>query len=130
MTILRFDKRGLDALAVDIPKRGTEAEKVVSKILGDGADKLRDTWKRNAKVTSGKHGKRYPDAIEVLRVVSTDLVYDIGPNPSKPQGGMSFENGSVNQPAHNDGKKAADEIIPLIEGRIATAAFHMFGLDS
>ena len=130
MTILRFDRRGLDALAVDLPKHGTEAQKVIATILGDGATKLRDTWKRNAKETSGKHGKRYPDSIEVVRVVSTDLVYDIGPNPAKPQGGMSFEDGSVNQPPHNDGKKAADEIIPLIEGRIATAAFHMFGLDS
>lgn len=130
MTILRFDTRGLDALAVEIPRSGTEAAKAISKILDDGATKLRDTWKRNAKETSGVHGKRYPDSIEVVRVVSTDLVYEIGPNPAKPQGGMSFENGSVNQPAHNDGKKAADEIIPLIEGRIATAAFHLFGLDS
>lgn len=126
MTLNRmFDAGGLDALAYDLPKLGFAGARVMDALLAEGAADLRDAWKRNATATAGQHGKHYPDSIESHRLLGTSIVYEIGPNPDKPQGGMSFENGSVNQPAHNDGKKAADEIVPRLTRRIESALGHL-----
>lgn len=73
------------------------------------ADVARDgnrAGKANAKRTSGKHGPHYPNAFSVER--RSPLTYEWGPDAAKPQGGMSFEGGSRNQPPHHDIAKAAD----------------------
>ena len=127
--MISFDHHELDALSVEMPRLGIKGAKVMSNVLEQGADDLRDAWRHNAEQTAGDHGKHYPKAIEAHRVVSTDLVFEIGPNPAKPQGGMSFEFGSTNQPAHLDGQIAAGEMVPVINGRIQTALFHLFGLS-
>lgn len=121
MSLISFDTSDVAALAVDLPKLGVKGAKVMHDVITEGGKDLRDTWKRNAAATSGEHGKHYPNSIEDKLIVSTDIVVEVGPNPDKPQGGMSFENGSVNQPPHNDGKKAADEIVPQLSRRIDSA---------
>lgn len=66
-------------------------------------------WRANARATSGKHGRHYPNSITTETVMrATGVVVDVGPVSSRPQGGMGmgFEFGSRNQPAHLDGAKA------------------------
>ena len=126
--MISFDHHELDALSVEMPKLGIKGSKVMSDVLEQGADDLRDAWRHNAEQTSGKHGRHYPKSIEANRVVSTDLVFEVGPNPAKPQGGMSFEFGSTNQPAHLDGQIAANDVIPRIQRRIEMTLFGAFGL--
>lgn len=128
--MIHFDTHELDNLAIEMPRLGRKGFKVMADVMTKGGEDLRDKWRENAKETSGEHGKHYPKSIESHLVISTDIVVEIGPNPAKPQGGMSFEFGSSKQPAHLDGQRAADEILPVIQGRAATALFHMFGLDS
>ena len=118
-SVLRFDTHELDALAISLPRLGVKGAKIVGDELVKGGAELRELWRKNAEFTAGKHGRLYPKSIESNLVLSTDIVVEVGPNPNKPQGGMSFENGSVNQPAHNDGKKAATLVLPLIEKAIA-----------
>lgn len=73
----------------------------------------------NARQTAGQHGKHYYKAFtwEMHRrggFFGGVSVYsgEYGPDISRPQGGMSFEGGSRNQPPHNDLAKSADLIGP------------------
>ena len=71
--------------------------------------------KANAKVSAGKHGKRYPAAFSAETGRFTGFgatVYqgEYGPDISRPQGGMSFEGGSRNQKPHLDLARSADRI--------------------
>lgn len=71
---------------------------------------VRDQWRTNATATAGKHGKHYPKSIQHKMVPSlTAIVGEVEPDASMPQGGMSFEYGSVNQPPHLDGQRAAQQ---------------------
>ena len=124
------DASDLYALSRDlgkIGKIGARATSVMYDVLREGAVDVRDTWKRNARLTSGQHGKRYPDSITMDARVGTSISFEIGPDPRLPQGGMSFENGSVNQPPHLDGQRAADEVIPRINRRIDGALGYLLG---
>jgi len=75
----------------------------------DEAQALRDTWREDARVKAGKHGKHYPNAITYSTRVLGPLHVEaeVGPDASKPQGGMSFEFGSKNQRPHLSGQKAS-----------------------
>ena len=119
--MIQFDKREAAALSVELPKLGLKGARVVGDTIVEGGKDLRDVWKRNATETAGEHGRLYPQSIESNLRVSTDFVVEVGPNPAKPQGSMSFEFGSSKQPPHLDGQRAADEVVPLIERRIGTA---------
>lgn len=68
-------------------------------------------WADNARETSGEHGKHYPNSITSnLALTFATVSVDVGPDRSKPQGGMGkgFEFGSKNQPPHLDGVRAMD----------------------
>ena len=81
-----------------------------------------EAWKSNARATSGQHGVHYPDAISAELVFDLGGVsVDVGPETGKPQGGMSFEFGSQNQPPHLDGLRAMKFVEPQVE-RIIDAA--------
>lgn len=94
---------------------------VVKEGIRVGAQVARD----NAKRTAGKHGKHYPRSITASMngIVSFGGVGGIsgeyGPNSAMPQGGMSFENGSRNQPPHRDLAKSADLIGPSFGQEVA-----------
>jgi hypothetical protein len=49
---------------------------------------------------------------------STVIQGEYGPDIAHPQGGMSFEGGSRNQPPHNDLAKSADLIGPAFQGEV------------
>lgn len=119
--MITFDAHELAALAVNFDKTASKLTPKLIPVFREGADDLVKTWAANARETSGTHGKHYPNSIDHEMHLSTDIVFEIGPNPAKPQGGMSFEMGSVNQPPHLDGQRAADTEIPLIDRRIQSA---------
>lgn len=116
--MITFDAHEVAALAVDIGKVGVQSTKAIVEVLQESGDTLAKAWANNARQTAGVHGKHYPDSIDWAMQVSTDIVVEVGPNPAKRQGGMSFENGSDNQPAHLDGQRAADYEIPEIDRRV------------
>lgn len=116
--MIRFDARELAAVAVDIGAVGVQSTRAMVEVFQEGGDTLANTWAHNARQTSGVHGKHYPNSIDWEMRLSTNIVIEVGPNPAKPQGRMSFENGSVNQPPHLDGQRAADYELPVIERRI------------
>ena len=128
--MVKFDASELREFSADLPKLGVAGAKAMHKVLSAGAVELRDQWRKNAVETSGEHGRLYPKSIVVFPRLSTDVVYDIGPDPRLPQGGMSFEFGSSKQPAHLDGQRAADEVLPKIAGQATTELFRLFGVQS
>lgn len=88
-----------------IPVRAAEElPRVVHKAADDGNDIAKDL----AKESAGAHGKHYHKAFSVDTI--GPLEYEYGPDESKPQGGMSFEGGSRNQPPHNDLAQSADVV--------------------
>lgn len=123
--MITFDTHELTALATDLGKTALRTTSVMVKVFDEGADQLAQTWRTNARATSGVHGKHYPDSIDTEQILSTDIAFEIGPNPRKPQGKMAFESGSVNQPPHPDGQQATDREVPLLERRIQTALAYL-----
>lgn len=122
-----FDASELYALSRDLGRIGAKSAPAMVAVFKEAGKDIETTWKRNAKATAGVHGKRYPDSITTDMRLSTNIEIEIevGPDPSRPQGGMSFENGSVNQPPHLDGQRAADEAVPRIDRRIDAALGHL-----
>jgi hypothetical protein len=115
-------------LAAEFGKLGRAGAHAADTALAAGAKTLETAWKANAAATSGEHGKHYPASIDHERTFSLGAIeYEIGPNPGKPQGGMQFEEGSVNQPPHLDGAKAADATLPAIEKQVADSVFKLMG---
>lgn len=55
---------------------------------------------------------------------------EYGPDPARPQGGMSFERGSRNQPPHNDLAKSADVIAVQFGPNVLFAADRLFWPES
>lgn len=121
------DASDLYALSRDLGKVGSAIAGSLYDTYREGAADLRDEWKRNARETSGETGKHYPNSITAEMRVGLNIQAEIGPDPSRPQGGMSFEYGSVNQPPHLDGQLATDRIVPLLERRIDTVVDDVFG---
>lgn len=119
--MITFDTHELDTLARDLGQAGYRATGVMTKVFEEGAERLTQTWQANARQSSGSHGRLYPESIDSERVISTDIVIEIGPNPSKPQGKMAFETGSENQPPHPDGQRAADTQSSWLYGAVGHA---------
>ena len=122
--MITFDTHELSALASDLGKMSARSTGAMIGVFKAGGEELVQAWAANARSTSGVHGKHYPDSIDSEMQIGRDIVIEVGPNPAKPQGKMSFENGSKNQPPHLDGQRAADTVIPLIDRRIDAALAH------
>ena len=114
----------IDDLANDLaaipPKMYREGRKIVTDGARVGASLARD----NARRTAGKHGKHYPKSITADRgrafagFGGGEIAAEYGPDSGRPQGGMSFEFGSRNQPPHLDLAKSADVIGPAFYGEV------------
>jgi hypothetical protein len=79
------------------------------------AEQLRDQWQENALPTARRHGKHYPKSITASQSPIADAVeWEVGPETRRKQGGMGrgFEYGSVHQPPHLDGARAAAKVEP------------------
>lgn len=125
--MIDFDTHELVGLSRDLGNLGRRATNAMVDVYQLSGDHLAKAWAARARTTSGVHGKHYPDSIDSEMLLSTDIAIEVGPNPSKPQGGMSFEFGSSRQPPHLDGQFATDEELPLLDRRI-NAALARLGL--
>lgn len=100
----------IDRLADDYEKIPARAVAGMARIVRDNADLGRDLARALARESAGAHGKHYHRAI--TSEGTGPLQAEFGPDSSRPQGGMSFERGSRNQPPHNDLAQAADKVLP------------------
>lgn len=98
-----------------VPKRlYREGSKIVTENARDGGQ----TARRIAKFTARRHGKYYPASITWDRATAYlggaggEIHASYGPDSSRPQGGMEFEEGSRNQPPHHDLANSLDLIRP------------------
>ena len=122
MNAFSIDLSDMTALARDLEKVSAEVLPKIRPVFQEAADELKTKWRANAKATAPPHGKWYPYSITFeTRMLAGAIEAEIGPDPSKKQGGMSFEFGSVNQPPHLDGQKAADVVVPHFGARIDAA---------
>ncbi|WP_157253209.1 hypothetical protein [Nonomuraea typhae] len=87
-----------------------EAARRTHPVVERHAKALGEQWRKNARATARRHGKRYPSSITAGQVPTASAIeWEIGPESMLPQGGMGrgFEYGSRNQPPHWDGARAA-----------------------
>ncbi len=111
-----LDASEILALLPTFEKAEREATNKAYGAVKGSAMKLRDQWKRNARASSGTHGRRYPKAITAEQIPLVGAIeWEVGPESLMPQGGMGkgFEYGSVNQPPHLDGAQAVTKVEPL-----------------
>lgn len=105
--MIKGDATEILALAVGLQQAGVRAGVAIREPVLAAGEMIVDTWKAGARVSSGAHGIHYSDAISAELVFDlAGVAVDMGPETGKPQGGMSFERGSRNQPPHADGLKA------------------------
>lgn len=105
-----IDASDLDRLITVLDGAEKEAASKVYPVVEQHAQALRDQWRKNARRTAKKHGRRYPRTITTEQVPVADAIeWTVGPESMLPQGGMGrgFEFGSVHQPPHLDGTGAA-----------------------
>lgn len=113
---ISIESNGADVVA-ELGNIGRKATRRLATTIPEAAADLRDEWRANASETAGEHGKHYPKAIRFeMDGLLSAVVF---PDPGMPQGGMSFEFGSANQPPHLDGQRAIDRMASIIERRIA-----------
>lgn len=97
---------GLAGLERDCRKVAVTANRRMAKVVRTNAEQGNRLAKGIARKSAGAHGRHYPNAFTAE--ARSPLVWEYGPDASKPQGGMSFEFGSRNQPPHLDLAKSAD----------------------
>jgi hypothetical protein len=105
---MAFDVSELARLEKDLGKATDDVVKDARPLVQRHAASVKDAWRAGARKSSGSHGRLYPAAITYETRVRHGAVEGVvGPDASKPQGGMSFELGSSKQPPHLDGFTAA-----------------------
>ena len=117
-------------LAADLTEVGARSVPAMRTVMLGAGEALAKEWASNARATSGEHGVHYPDSIDSeLAFGITAISVDVGPDSSKPQGGMGrgFEFGSKNQPPHLDGLRALDGMQVRAERMIESAVGLLFG---
>jgi hypothetical protein len=114
----------IDDLARDLTHIAGETKPVIAHQVQRNANLGNGLAKGYARQSAGKHGKHYPNAFSVER--TGVLSYEYGPDSSMPQGGMSFEYGSRNQPPHLDLAKSADIIADKFGPDVLDAVADLF----
>lgn len=110
---MKVDTSQLDQLVQQLEHVGDDLPDGARQVVQRGALNIKTDWRQMAKVSAGKHGKLYPYSITYdTEETRTRVTAEIGPERDRPQGGMAFETGSVNQPPHPDGQRAADREEP------------------
>lgn len=125
MSDAELDFSELLTLPAEVDAEAQEVAREAYPVVKQMAAKLQRDWRRNARSSSGAHGKHYPGTITSEQRFSTDGPdWEIGPDSSMPQGGMGagFEYGSVHQPPHNDMGQAMVTLEPLFEAAVKKIA--------
>lgn len=129
MSIFRGDASEIYKLAADLSAVGAKSIPALRGGMTAAGELVERAWRNNAIVTSGEHGKHYPDSIDSELVFNLSGVsVDIGPNSAKKQGSMGrgFEFGSINQPPHLDGARALSDNEAAVERVIANTVDPLF----
>lgn len=117
-------RENLGDLIADLEKVGKEAPPKLRGVVKDGIKTGNSVAKDFARESAGAHGKHYHRAFTTeMRPTYTVFGHrlysgEYGPDIAYPQGGMSFEWGSRNQPPHGDLNKSADIIGPAFAGEV------------
>jgi hypothetical protein len=123
----------LGDLESDLRKVAVNAPRAFRKVVADNTRAGNNLAKALARQSAGSHGKYY------YRSFTTTLsnfpsfglyVGEYGPDSELPQGGMSFEHGSRNQPPHLDLNKSADLTGPTFADQAAEALYGLFWPES
>lgn len=123
---------GVGDLVADLEKIHAEAPVLLRGVIRDGIKTGNSVAKDFARASAGAHGKHYPNAFtaEMSKTFSGfgSNVYQgtYGPDAARPQGDMSFEYGSRNQPPHLDLAKSADLIGPALPGEVRRVLDRLF----
>lgn len=107
---------GIDDLANDMRGITANAPRELRGVVREGITAGAKVARANAQRSAGAHGKHYPKSI--TSEMHAGLSGEYGPDAAMPQGGMSFEFGSRNQPPHLDLAKSADLIGPKFEQKV------------
>jgi hypothetical protein len=118
-------RHSIDRLADDQADIARSTKPKLAKIVRENADEGRNRARAFARLSAGAHGKHYPKAI--TSEATGLLEAEFGPDAGMPQGGMSFERGSRNQPPHNDLAQAADLVAPAMEADVRKLLARLFG---
>jgi hypothetical protein len=125
--VIRANATPIYKVAGDLSQIGFRTVPALRGSMAAVGEAFAEEWRRNARETSGMHGKWYPDSIDSELAFSiTNVTVEAGPNTAKRQGkmGPGFEFGSENQPPHLDGLRALDGMQPRVEAIIdATMGF-------
>jgi hypothetical protein len=97
-------------LTSDLRSMNTQARSGFARATSRNAKAGSLLAKEFARESAGSHGKHYPNAISAERI--NLFAWEYGPDASMPQGDMSFEWGSRNQPPHLDLNRSADIVGP------------------
>lgn len=121
----------LDDLERDLSAIPAKAATGFARAVGKVGRRGKDLAKTSAKKTAGRHGKHYPNAFTVntssfFGFGGGQFVAEYGPEAGYPQGGMSFEWGSRNQPPHLDLNHSADIAGPLLEHEVLDVVDRLF----
>lgn len=107
----------LDKLAADLAAAGKQAVARAYDAVEKNAQQLQREWRSNARKTARKTGKSYPKSITNEQLPTPGAAtWQVGPQYGIGQGSMGagFEYGSVNQPPHLDGARAAANVEPKL----------------
>lgn len=118
------DSSGIADLAADLRTITMRAPLRISRTMSEEARLGNELAKEFAKKSAGKHGKLYHRAFSAERLGI--YTYTYGPDASMPQGGMSFERGSRNQPPHLDLARSADIVGPRLGGAVLNDVGDLF----
>lgn len=112
----------------DLLRISKEAPVKLRGVVREGIKVGNEVAQTSARRQSGTHGKHYPNAFTAEMHPSGGYVYsgEYGPDAAMPQGGMSFEWGSRNQPPHLDLNKSADVIAPAFGRKVGEAVDGLF----
>lgn len=122
----------LDGLLDDLKAMPVKEAKEMTAVVRDGARIGNQLARDHARRTAGKHGKHYPNSMSSELKgrfgysTGTNYSAEYGPVVGRPQGSMSFEFGSRNQPPHFDLARSADEIGPAVVHEVREALDRMF----
>ena len=114
----------LEWLESDLKHIAAQSRKDMRDTVRDGIKAGNTAARSFARRTAGAHGVHYPRAFSAE--MSSDFngfgtsVFsgEYGPDIAKPQGEMSFERGSRNQPPHLDLARSADIVGPVFAKKV------------
>lgn len=106
----------LGDLKADLRTIATRAPGDMHRVIDRNGHEGNRAAAQRAKRTAGAHGRHYHRAFSWEMTGPT--TGEFGPDSEMPQGGMSFERGSRNQPWHGDLALTADVVGPKVAAEV------------